>query len=508
MKTYSRLCVVALISMFLPSAGSAAAAIVIRVTGDQPTIQAAINAAGNGDTVLVSPGTYNENINFLGKAITVKSSKGPSVTTIANNKGGVTVTFNNNEGRGSVLEGFTITGGVLTFGIYIGSSPTILNNRITGNHSCDGAGISVNWGSPIIKGNNIFKNYHDQCSGGQGGAGIAVSGQGAAQIIGNLIYGNDGGNGFAGGGISLWAAGAPVVMNNIIENNTIAAQGGGLGIAACCENPVIAQNVFIGNSSADGGAIYSFPNSGAPVFVNNSFLNNKSATGNSAFYTNSSDGQPSLLYNNIIVAMKGQIALFCGSFNTTTLPKVISNDVYEPQGTNYGGSCTDQTGINGNISALPRFIGPSNLRLKGGSPAVDSGNNAAPDRPPKDFAGNPRIINGNDGPTAIVDMGAYEFVPVTLTPNALDFGLQAVGSTVTKTVTLTNAQDRSLNISSKTIPTGYEVGGCVVTVAAFSSCSLTVTFHPLTSGSFKGKATVKDNSGNSPQSVTLSGRAQ
>ncbi|MGE5303950.1 MAG: hypothetical protein ACM3TN_11595, partial [Alphaproteobacteria bacterium] len=45
----------------------------IHVPADQPTIQAAINSAVNSDTVLVAPGTYVENINFRGKAITVIS---------------------------------------------------------------------------------------------------------------------------------------------------------------------------------------------------------------------------------------------------------------------------------------------------------------------------------------------------------------------------------------------------------------------------------------------------
>ncbi len=54
----------------------------IHVPGDYANIQDAINAAVDGDTVLVAPGTYHERVNFLGKAITVTSEQGPDVTII------------------------------------------------------------------------------------------------------------------------------------------------------------------------------------------------------------------------------------------------------------------------------------------------------------------------------------------------------------------------------------------------------------------------------------------
>jgi ASPM-SPD-2-Hydin domain-containing protein len=169
--------------------------------------------------------------------------------------------------------------------------------------------------------------------------------------------------------------------------------------------------------------------------------------------------------------------------------------------------CAGFSGIHGNISVNPEFVGTNNFRLKDGSPAIDAGNNSAPDLPSKDFAGNPRIINGNGGTTAIVDMGAYEFVPVVLAPKSLAFGLQAIGSTTRKVVKLTNAQDKTLSISGFSVPKGYSVSGCGSSVAAFASCNLTVTFHPLTSGSFRGTLSVKDDAGNSPQTVGLSGSA-
>ena len=88
----------------------------IHVPGDQPTIQAGIDAAVNGDTVLVAPGTYVEYIDFKGKAITVTSELGPDVTVIDGNQAGRVVTFNSGEGLDSVLEGFTITNGYAGYG--------------------------------------------------------------------------------------------------------------------------------------------------------------------------------------------------------------------------------------------------------------------------------------------------------------------------------------------------------------------------------------------------------
>ena len=68
--------------------GSSALAATIHVPADWPTIQAAINVAVGGDEIIagdeniVAPGTYFENINFLGKAITLRSSDGPLMTII------------------------------------------------------------------------------------------------------------------------------------------------------------------------------------------------------------------------------------------------------------------------------------------------------------------------------------------------------------------------------------------------------------------------------------------
>jgi len=74
-------------------ASSATAQQTIYVPASQPTIQAAINAAVNGDTVLVAPGIYPENIDFNGKAIMVTSSDGSASTIIDGGQNGVVVSF-------------------------------------------------------------------------------------------------------------------------------------------------------------------------------------------------------------------------------------------------------------------------------------------------------------------------------------------------------------------------------------------------------------------------------
>ena len=71
---------------------------------DQLTIQGAINVAVDGDTILVDPGTYKETINFLGKAITLRGSGGPSSTIIDGSEGsGSVVQCVNGEGSDTIL---------------------------------------------------------------------------------------------------------------------------------------------------------------------------------------------------------------------------------------------------------------------------------------------------------------------------------------------------------------------------------------------------------------------
>ncbi len=119
----------------------------IYVPADYATIQSAIEAAVDGDEIIVSPGTYLENINFNGKAITVASlfyttqdTCYISQTVIDGGQIGSVVTFDGGEGANSVLTGFTLTNGYSTSvggGIFTGNycSPTLNNLRISNNHA-------------------------------------------------------------------------------------------------------------------------------------------------------------------------------------------------------------------------------------------------------------------------------------------------------------------------------------------------------------------------------------
>jgi len=168
----------------------------INIPSDYASIQAAIGAASNGDTLIVAPGIYSENINFRGKAIIVKSSAGPAVTILDGRSTDSVVRFGTKETSSSVLQGFTVQHGTASFnnsylggGISIsGASPTITGNIITLNQGSTGAGISIQNGAPLIQGNNITANS------GEGIYVLAPSGSPVGpQIIGNVISNNTSG---------------------------------------------------------------------------------------------------------------------------------------------------------------------------------------------------------------------------------------------------------------------------------------------------------------------------
>jgi parallel beta-helix repeat protein len=515
-RSRNRFFVVALLfAAAFPVAGTATT---IRVPADKPTIQAAIDGAANGDTVLVSDGTYTENIDFKGKAITVKSVNGPANAIVDGGGLDIVVKFVTQETSSSVLAGFTIRNGrpsvSTTYnggGIAISSSsPTIQNNIITANFGCAGVGIGVSFGSPLIQGNTITNNQQSGCTGGTGGGGILIGGASQPQIIGNTISNNS--TGSDGGGISLFAAGTPIIRGNTIIGNTSGGQGGGISMGNQSD-AIVTDNVIKGNTALKGGGVATLVPSGAngPTLVNNTFFANSGPQGGSELYFSGFANQTQFL-NDIFVGSAGQIAVDCDTTYSTQSPIFRFNDVFNPSGTTFAGSCSSSSGNNGNISADPLFVNSaaSDFHLQATSPAIDAGSNTAPSLPTQDIAGNPRILDGNGDCVAIVDMGAYEFAPpsvLTVVPVNLAFADQIVGSTsAALSTTITNTASTATTVCGISITGDFsQTNTCASSIAAKGSCTVNVDFTPTAQGVRSSLLQITTTDGGSPRSVSLTG---
>ncbi|MFQ3599590.1 MAG: right-handed parallel beta-helix repeat-containing protein, partial [Chloroherpetonaceae bacterium] len=280
-----------------------------RVPQEYPSIQAAIQASKNRDTVLVAPGRYFENIAFRGKNITVGSEFLLSgnidfiKTTIIDGSQALSsdsascVRIVNGESNDAKLIGFTLTGGKGTrwqdehgAGVYreggavltAFSSPVIAFNVMVDNEvfnevglsGCGGGAIRSGDGSPKIHNNVIVRNKSMY------GGGIVLNYCSGAELKNNIIAQNrvdqfTSAPSYGGGGIWLnnHLSGNPTP--NLIENNTIVGNSsfgtlltnangtGGALVAIFGARITFRNNLVWGNSQATGGQLNT---SGATVF--------------------------------------------------------------------------------------------------------------------------------------------------------------------------------------------------------------------------------------------------
>ena len=421
---------------------SLAAAITIYVPSEYPTIQAGIAASSDGDTVLVSTGTYVENIDFLGKEIVVKSASGPETTIIDGNQAGSVVTFDSGEDEDSILEGFTLTNGHGAGGFwdYTGggitcknsSDPTITNNTITMNSAeTAGGGIAcLDYSDPTITNNTITGNTASQGGGIYGlhsfltienntitGNSASSYGGGiygyyvGATVTNNVISGNSAGT--KGGGMAVLEAthtSYPIweIRNNIIADNWAGTGGGGINIQ--CSFPDghnIINNTITGNRAESGGAI-ALSLSAYPVITNSILWDNSDPV----IYISAGGGEPTVSYSDITGGWPGT----------------------------------------GNIDLDPEFIYPdqSDYRLNWGSPCIDSGDPASPPDP--------------DG--TICDMGSIcydQSIPlcVLLTPFDSPIQIPSAGGSFDYYIQVTNIDQSALNVEvwcDVTLPDGSSYG--------------------------------------------------
>ncbi len=214
----------------------------IHVPAEQPTIQSGIDAAKNGDTVLVDDGVYtgegNVNLDFKGKRITLKSKNGADATVIDCEKLHETrgFYFHNGETNESVLDGFTITNGSHQFGgavTLVSASPTIKNCVVQDNLT---SGIHCINSDLIILDSIISHNI---------GVGVAISG------IDILI--SDIRDGFMRDGINMEETfiKRPTIKSCTISNNT------GIGIS-CLDDGAIIVNCTVSKNGGRGISVISF----------------------------------------------------------------------------------------------------------------------------------------------------------------------------------------------------------------------------------------------------------
>ena len=337
------------------------------------SIQAAIDQAVNGDIIVVSPGRYYENIDFRGKAITVRSTdpNDPNVvaatiidgSTSTDPNAGSVVTFKSGEGNGSELSGFTITGGTGTWIVvawslhepywnrcgggvicYNLSQPKITKNIFLNNAAGEGGGIYV-YGNPVninnpsnpqvhltpVITNNTFianraivahgypppNTNYPAAEHGDGGAIVCF--QGVDAFIANNIIKNNHAD-FYGGGIHLrqWS-------NGLIEGNQIIGNDSSLGAGihiTYTSAPTIRKNLIKDNqaSSLGGGGIYVYYLS-HPLIEQNTITQNTSSSGAGIgiYYTSAPTIKNNMIFKNLAgagIQMTGSTPIIIG--NTIT----------------------------------------------------------------------------------------------------------------------------------------------------------------------------------------------
>jgi uncharacterized repeat protein (TIGR01451 family) len=173
-------------------------------------IQAQIESAGSGDTIVIGPGTYVGGLSFNGKNITLQSSAGPASTILHGNLGKAV-----DMGPGGTIRGFTITGSSGTFGSGIevhGTGSLISGNVFDGNSGSSGVGVYGNTASPTIE-RNVFRN--NSCD-DQLYSAVVVFVNSSSPVIVNNIFANNPCRGII---VSLPEGNAPQILNNTLVGN-------------------------------------------------------------------------------------------------------------------------------------------------------------------------------------------------------------------------------------------------------------------------------------------------
>lgn len=224
------------------------------------TIQEGVDAALDGDTVLVAEGVYrgtgNKRITMLGKRVTLTSASGPAGCTIDCEHDGRGFDLSHGETAFTSISGFTIVNGRAEHGggvRLLASSPTISNCVIRGNHATDtGGGVYADWSSVSLRDCLIVGNTASNAGGGASGvvlagctilSNAAMNGGGLYNVLAsNCLIGANAAADF-GGGVNLGTLRNCTVIDNTANN------GGGV-----CDASIWA-GLISGNSANYGGGV-------------------------------------------------------------------------------------------------------------------------------------------------------------------------------------------------------------------------------------------------------------
>jgi hypothetical protein len=376
-------------------------------TGDFPTIQAAIDAAEDGDIIELADGTFtgegNRDIDYLGKALTVRSQNGnPEFCTIDcqasdgdRHRGFV---FHSNEGPGSVLEGVTITGGYHEAGGAVDctySSPVFVDCVFNGNQAGEiygfGGGMACRWRSSPSLVDCVFNGNHAGEPYGEGG-GMACYYQCSPVLIGCSFSGNS--SRMVAGGLYCERSSSPTLEGCMFSENSAGHSCGGM-LCAMESSPLLTRCTFLNNSAANlvGGLGCSIDSS--PTLENCTFVGGSAGSCGGIGCT---DGSNPTVRNSILAFGAHGAAVTCWDDSHVVL---ICCDVFGNEGGDWVGCIADQLGINGNIAANPLFCD-----LENGDLTLHEDSPCAPFTPPNEECDLIGAWPVGCGPTA-VQMGTW-----------------------------------------------------------------------------------------------------
>ncbi|MCK4546532.1 MAG: hypothetical protein KAW17_03735 [Candidatus Eisenbacteria sp.] len=311
----------------VPALSSTAQAITWHVPTDAPTIQAGIDSASAGDTVLVACGMYYEHDIVMKSGITLRSESGEPDGASINGERRSRVLYCENLDSTTCIEGFRIAQGFV----------------FSGSEVFGGAGILCLNSSPRIVNCNIFR-----CHCGGRGSGVACMDGSSPNLVNCFFFLNEGGT--YGAGLFCGNHSSPSLTDCRFHLNSGTYGGAVYCIHSSC--PSLTRCTMYRNDSVYGGGVYSSANA-CPALCSCTLSENFGAFGGGGIWCGP---YSSVEADRTVVAFSSRgEAIYCHPGNVT----LTCCDLYGNAGGDWVGGVADQYGVSGNFSEDPLFCEPS-----------------------------------------------------------------------------------------------------------------------------------------------------